>query len=119
MQAFLGLIMGRLVPADPNDGDPDDWAREMLRDQAIFITEGGRFGLGPANAQEGQQLWIVGGCRLPVILDAARPPHYKGNDWDEAGRRNFTWVSDCFVYGMMKGEAVDGRENEQVDFNLH
>ncbi|KAL1847691.1 hypothetical protein Daus18300_013858 [Diaporthe australafricana] len=119
MQAFLGLIMGRLVPADPDDGDPDDWAREMVRDQAIFITEGGRFGLGPVNAQVGQQLWIVGGCRLPVILDGARPPHYKGKDWDETGRRDFTWVSDCFVYCMMKGEAVEGRGNEQVDFNLH
>lgn len=118
MQAFLGLIMGRLVPADPNDGDPDDWAREMLRDQAIFITQGGRFGLGPLNARPGQQLWIVGGCRFPVILDVWSDG-IPGKVEDEASCRDFSWESDCFVYGMMKGEAVEGRGHEQVKINLH
>lgn len=120
MQAFLGLITGRLVPGDPDDGDkyPDDWTVDMLRDQALFITEGGRFGLGPVNARPGQQLWIVGGCKLPVILETWRSDG-AGEAGDEANCRDFTWVSDCFVYGMMKGEAVEGRGHEQVDIRLH
>ena len=71
MQTCLGLITGRLLLGDPNEGDhlPDDWTVDMLRDQALFITQGGRSGLGPLNARPGQQLWVVGGCRLPVILD--------------------------------------------------
>lgn len=118
MQAFLGLVTGRLVPGDPDDGDPDDWALEMLRDQALFITQGGRFGLGPVNAQPGQQLWIVGGSRLPAILDVW-PSGSTGGAGGETSCRDFTWVSECFVYGMMKGEAVEGRGHEQVDFRLH
>lgn len=120
MQAFLGLITGRLVPGDPNDGDqyPDDWTVEMLRDQALFITQGGRFGLGPLNARPGQQLWIVGGCKFPVILDIW-PDGISGGVGDEESRRDFTWVSECFVYGMMKGEAVEGRGDEQVELRLH
>lgn len=120
MQAFLGLITGRLVPGDPNDGEDntDDWTLDMLRDQALFITEGGRFGLGPVNAQPGQQLWIVGGCRLPAILDVW-PSGRTGDVVDETSCKDFTWVSECFVYGIMKGEAVEGRGHEQVDIRLH
>lgn len=120
MQALLGVITGRLVPGDPGDGEPylDGWSKDMLRDQALFMTQGGRFGLGPLNAQPGQQLWIVGGCRLPVILDMW-PGDSNGEDGDKASCRDFTWVSECFVYGMMKGEAVEGRGDEQVDIRLH
>lgn len=120
MQAFLGVLTGRLVPGDPGDGEAymDGWSKDMLRDQALFITRGGRFGLGPLNAQPGQQLWIVGGCRLPVLLDMW-PSGSNGEDGDESSCRDFTWVSECFVYGMMKGEAVEGRGDEQVDIRLH
>lgn len=120
MQAFLGLITGRLVPGDPNagEGSADGWTLKMVRDQALFITEGGRFGLGPVNARPGQQLWIVGGCRLPVILDRW-PGGSTGDVADEASCKDFTWVSECFVYGMMMGEAVEGRGHEQVDIKLH
>lgn len=118
MKAFLGVITGRLVPGDPADGDPDDWNVDMLRNQALFITQGGKFGLGPPNARPGQQLWIVGGCRLPVILDK-----WPGSRTGEVGGsercRDFMWVSECFVYGIMKGEAVEGQGHEQVDIRLH
>ncbi|KAK7727193.1 hypothetical protein SLS63_007244 [Diaporthe eres] len=120
MQAFIGLITGRLVPGEPEDGDqyPDDWTVDMLRDQALFITETGRFGLGPLSARPGQQLWIVGGCRFPVILDTW-PSGGAGEVGDSKSCRDFTWVSECFVYGTMKGEAVEGRGEEQVDIRLH
>lgn len=120
MQAFLGLITGRLVPRDPNEGDhlPDDWTMDILRDQALFITQGGKFGLGPLNARPGQQLWVVGGCRLPAILDVW-PDGDSEKVQDGTSGRDFTWVSECFVYGMMKGEAVEGRGDEQVEIRLH
>lgn len=120
MKAFLGLIAGRLVPGGPNGGEhsADDWTLKMVRDQAVFITEGGRFGLGPVNARPGQQLWIAGGCRFPVILDRW-PGGSTGNVEDETSCKDFTWVSECFVYGMMMGEAVEGRGHEQVDIKLH
>ncbi|KAH8759828.1 heterokaryon incompatibility protein-domain-containing protein [Diaporthe sp. PMI_573] len=118
MQAFLGLITGRLVPGDPNNGDPYNWTLDMLRDQAVFITKGGTFGLGPLNAQPGQQLWVVSGCRLPLILEMC-PGGITGKNGDEASCRDFKWVSECFVYGMMKGEAVKGRGHERVDIRLH
>ncbi|KAI7775448.1 hypothetical protein LA080_006780 [Diaporthe eres] len=90
----------------------------MLRDQALFITESGRFGLGPLNARPGQQLWIVGGCRFPVILDTWTSGSTR-EVRDDSSCRDFTWVSDCFVYGIMKGEAVEGHGDEQVDIRLH
>lgn len=66
MRAFLGLVTGRLLPNDPNDGeDLDAWTREVVKDQAVFIAEDGRFVLGPLNTEAGQELCVVGGCRNP------------------------------------------------------
>lgn len=116
MRSFLGLVTGKLVTEDPGHGESQDiWVGKMLTPQAVFITEEGRFGVGPRNAQPGQEVWCVGGCRFPVVLQS----------WHGVSRRmpkeeralDFTFVADCFVYGIMRGEARDGRE--PVDIRLH
>ncbi|EEU45330.1 uncharacterized protein NECHADRAFT_80908 [Fusarium vanettenii 77-13-4] len=89
MSAFLGLITGKL---------------------ALFITESGRFGLGPRNIQPGQEVWVIGGCRFPVVLNRRA-----GGFKDEG----FTFAGECFVYGVMRGEAVEGRSDEQREIKLY
>lgn len=111
MSAFLGLITGKLIPGEPNHGDGlDDWMQNMVRPQALFITDSGRFGLGPRNIRSGQEVWILGGSRFPLILNRG----VEGID-DEG----LTFAGECFVYGVMKGEAIEGRSSEQRVIKLY
>ncbi|KAL6806992.1 heterokaryon incompatibility domain-containing protein [Trichoderma sp. SZMC 28013] len=113
LTAFLGLITGNLSPDGSDDEDnPNEWVNKMVRSQAIFITEDGHVGLGPRNVKSGQELWIIGGCRVPVILNALPKAS------DEEPDPSLTFHSECFVYGVMKGEAVEGREDEVIEILL-
>ncbi|KXJ84658.1 hypothetical protein Micbo1qcDRAFT_109286, partial [Microdochium bolleyi] len=51
-------------------------------------------GWGPRDAQLGDELWVLPGCLVPVVL---RP---NGN---EGGQR--IYVGPCLVPGLMRGEA--------------
>ncbi|KAK0758879.1 hypothetical protein N5P37_008365 [Trichoderma harzianum] len=113
LTAFLGLITGSLSPDGSDDEDnPNEWVNKMVRSQAIFITEDGHVGLGPRNIKPDQELWIIGGCRVPVILNALPKAS------DEEPDPSLTFHSECFVYGVMKGEAVEGREEEVIEILL-
>ncbi|KAL7941785.1 heterokaryon incompatibility domain-containing protein [Trichoderma barbatum] len=113
LTAFLGLITGSLTPDGSDDEDnPNEWVVQMVRPQAIFVTEDGHIGLGPPNVRPGQELWIIGGSRVPVILN----PLPKASD--QESDVSLTFHSECFVYGIMKGEAVEGREDEVIEILL-
>ncbi|EHK20094.1 uncharacterized protein TRIVIDRAFT_126440, partial [Trichoderma virens Gv29-8] len=113
LTAFLGLITGALTPDGSDDEDnPNEWVIQMVRPQAIFITEDGHIGLGPPNIRPGQELWIIGGCRVPVILNPLPKSSDKESDV------SMTFHSECFVYSVMKGEAVEGREDEVIEILL-
>ncbi|KAL6897556.1 heterokaryon incompatibility domain-containing protein [Trichoderma evansii] len=113
MAAFLGLITGNLVSDGSEDNNEfSEWVSKMLRTKAIFITEDGRLGLGPRNIRPGHELWIVGGCRIPVILNPLPKASDKESDV------SLTFHSECFVYGIMTGEAVEGRGDEVIEILL-
>ncbi|KAF5590845.1 heterokaryon incompatibility protein [Fusarium subglutinans] len=114
MGAFLGLITGKLIPRKPDHGDDIKvWARQIVRPQALFITDSGLFGLGPRHIQPGQELWIIGGSRLPVVLSLH--PDREGN---KSGT-DFAFVGECFLHGIMTGEAVENRPGQAKDIRLH
>lgn len=116
MQAFLGLITGKLIPGDPDNCDAlEDWLQEILLPQKGFVTEQGRVGVGPLSLVSGQQVWVVGGCRFPVILESLG--YHEFRDVEESVRASdFAFVGDCFVYGVMTGEA--GAQGTPVDIHL-
>ncbi|KAL7919785.1 hypothetical protein ACQKWADRAFT_300420, partial [Trichoderma austrokoningii] len=113
MTAFLSLLTGNLVADGSEDNNEiAEWVQKMLRTQPLFITDDGRLGLGPRNIRPGQELWIVGGCRIPVILDPL--PKASEEELDVS----LTFHSECFVYGIMSGEAVEERGDEVIEILL-
>jgi hypothetical protein len=58
----------------------------------FFITSGGCFGLGPRNAEEGDVVFVLLGCSVPVVL------RRNGEDW--------SFVGEAFVAGIMDGEVA-------------
>lgn len=62
-------------------------------DRRLFLTRNGYVGLGPEALREHDLLFILAGGPVPYVLRAA-DQHYQ-------------FVGESYVYGMMKGEAVE------------
>jgi hypothetical protein len=84
----------------------------------FFVTEKGYFGLGNPDTQVGDQVWVLIGGKVPFVL---RP--VVDNDGMSSFDNSFRLIGDCYLHGIMDGEAVanndDGDEsNEQYVFLL-
>lgn len=69
----------------------------------FFTTYEGRWGLGPAQLQAEDDLVIVMGCDVPLIIRRT----------ETTGK--FKLVGHCYVYGIMWGEMLEqGRETKRI-----
>jgi len=109
-----------------------------MMNKRFFVTEKGRFGAGAGSedlehytrVEEGDEVHLVGGCRVPVILRLARrvkggEAKY-GNDPAAFSADLKTCVHDeglvyqlvgpCYVDGIMDGEATkeDGFSSRRI-----
>ena len=69
--------------------------REVTRTRRYFVTADRYMGLAPGEAREGDRVAIVYGCSTPVLIRGTA---------DVEG--NWRLVGECYVYGLMDGEAV-------------
>lgn len=59
----------------------------------LFMTNEGYIGIGPAHMQTGDSVNILSGCSVPVVLRELGDMSY------------YQLIGDCYVDGMMDGEA--------------
>jgi hypothetical protein len=72
-------------------------------DRRFFVTRKGYFGTGPHELKDGDEIYIVAGGNLPLVL---RPVlNSKPN--------TFELIGDCYVHGIMYGEAVSDTPPER------
>jgi hypothetical protein len=83
MNAFLANITNAL------------WGRRF------FITDMGYIGNGPAKIQPGDEVFILCGGKMPLVL---RPEYQQG--LPPGARPLHTLVGDCYTQGIMDGEAA-------------
>jgi len=67
-----------------------------IQRRRFFITSSGRFGLGPRDTKDGDVVFVLFGCNVPVVL------RQNGDRW--------TFVGEAFVTGIMDGEVVEAAE---------
>ncbi|EFQ35351.1 heterokaryon incompatibility protein [Colletotrichum graminicola] len=84
----------------------------MARGRKFATTERGRIGMVPwigskeqSNEQKGSIIVVLHGCCVPIVLD-----HIGGNEYKVVG--------ECYIEGVMHGEAVDWEEEEADTFVL-
>lgn len=87
----------------------DRMSRSMTRwprFRCFCLTHGDRFAWTPHMTEPGDKIFVIRGARLPYVL---RP-----NSGGSIG--TFTLVGECWLEGMMQGEAVDsvGMEWERI-----
>ena len=72
----------------------------------LFLTAAGYAGLGPPELQVGDSIYALAGGRKLYVL---RPVP------GAIRSQTFNLVGDCYVQGIMDGEAVEGREDDFHD----
>jgi len=86
-------------------------ALEMMDNMTFFITEQGYIGLGPADTMPGDNVWIIYGCNVPVVL--------KGSyDGEQARCFRGTFRGESYTYGIMNGEMMKENTEEPCDVFL-
>ena len=84
------------------------WNRRFLRSDRRNL-----FGLGPKGTRVKDLICILYGCSVPVILRAQHDPQ-------SLEVTHYEVVGECFIYGMMDGEAVANinHQNDTREFKL-
>ncbi|KAK5120411.1 hypothetical protein LTR85_006350 [Meristemomyces frigidus] len=72
--------------------------RFMCRGRALFITDGGKLGIGPKSLAEGDHICVLLGCWVPLAI---RPV-------PNGSRTTYLVVGECYGDSLMAGEAILG-----------
>ncbi|KAL1620799.1 hypothetical protein SLS56_009465 [Neofusicoccum ribis] len=139
--AFLRTILGDTCPANDwtprqvTDADLQDWKTiisppfdqtlsydqmvfpttlySQLWERRFFVTDTGFMGVGPLNMQYGDEVWALFGSLMPFVL---RPLHC---DDSQSARTRIAYhsvVEECYVHGIMYGQAIRDGVKEQLVF---
>ncbi|KAH6996937.1 heterokaryon incompatibility protein-domain-containing protein [Ilyonectria destructans] len=68
---------------------------EALGHRRPFMLENGYIGSGPKSTNKGNEVWILSGCRTPLVLRKLE------------GRREYSLIGEAYVHGIMHGEFVE------------
>jgi hypothetical protein len=74
------------------------WKRRL-----IVTAKQSFLGLAPPEAKENDLIFILFGCSVPVVL---RPKYESGDDC-------YTFIGECYINGVMNGEALRSQEGTQ------
>ncbi|CAO1605277.1 hypothetical protein XANCAGTX0491_008798 [Xanthoria calcicola] len=77
---------------------------QMRKRQRVFFTRHGRLGAGPPTIREGDCVFVVKGSQYPLALRPLSDSSFEDGQQDFP---SYQFVSQCYVDGIMDGEAVD------------
>ncbi|KAF2034904.1 hypothetical protein EK21DRAFT_107535 [Setomelanomma holmii] len=71
--------------------------REVKNGRRMFRTKGDLLGMGPLSVQEGDEVWIILGAKIPFVLRLV-----------DGGKelKRYKLIGEAFILGYMDGEAV-------------
>ena len=94
---------GRKVPAEAHYNDIMGMSASLLDGMRFFCTRRGYLGLARGPALVGDQVFILPGCRTPMLLRVRRS---MGAIHEDLKRLPYSVVSFCYLHGVMDGEQA-------------
>jgi hypothetical protein len=82
---------------------PESTAFISSQKQRLFTTEKGYIGMAPSKAESGDDIIVIAGSNMPIILRKDASKLYRLDSRSVACR---TLIGPCYVHGIMDGEAV-------------
>ena len=89
--------------------------RQMVVNQAFFITQDGYIGLGPPTVLAGDAVWVLFGTNVPFVLRPRGDTTWQDPEEARPNSGSYHFVGDAFVCGIMDGEAIEDCEGKQAD----
>jgi hypothetical protein len=86
------------------------WNRRTFRSKGNYRTDIPLIGLVPQNARVGDQICVLYGCSVPVVLRKLSVSNDK-SCWQLVG--------DAYVHGIMDGEAIRSASSERLKSTEH
>jgi hypothetical protein len=90
--------------------------------QAFFITEKGYMGTGPPDIAAGDEIWVLLGSTVPFVLRSIEEGTIQGDvsssEPPNAAGEFHLVLGDCYVHGIMDGEAMIGSEEGLTSVTL-
>ncbi|KAJ2893719.1 heterokaryon incompatibility [Zalerion maritima] len=85
----------------------------------FFLTEQGIMGIGSASLEAEDELFVVYGLSVPMLLRPVKAQRGAGVSGEKPGPQSFVVVGECYAHGIMDGEVVRherdmGREPESL-----
>jgi hypothetical protein len=93
----------------------------MLTNQGFFVSEKGYMGIVPGNVKKGDEIWVLFGSSVPFALRKSGSEDGNtiiGSGEDSMQGRGYIKLGDCYVHGIMQGEAVRGYEHKRTTITL-
>lgn len=78
-----------------------------MKRRRLIVTSNGRLGASVRQARKEDTIAVLRGCNVPLLL--RHPPTDSGT----SPPNRFMVVGDCYVHGLMNGEAFDQGIEEQ------
>ena len=75
----------------------------------FFVSTNGYFGIGPRDAEIGDEIHILSGTRVPFVLRKANdgsPEEHVLVREDDADTPSYSMIGEIYVHGIMTGEAL-------------
>jgi hypothetical protein len=76
----------------------------------LFVTKTGYIGIGPSTIQEGDEIWVVATCKVPLIVRKCDEDEAITLLADDIVFPLYTLVGDSYVHGVMDGEKTSSWE---------
>ncbi|UNI24789.1 hypothetical protein JDV02_010513 [Purpureocillium takamizusanense] len=112
------------TPAAKPGGDAFKWSHEatlVTRYRRFGVTAGGRYVMGPEAMREGDAVVVLYGGRTPFVLrrvDDADEDEDEDDDGGGGGDGAWQLVGECYVHGIMNGEALQDPGLEEEVFSM-
>ena len=92
MTSVLQRALWTVLPK-PDSGRFHEAFVRACNDRRFFVTKKGYMGMAPESTKEGDLVAIIFGGKVPYIIRSTE--------------NGYRFIGDCYVPGLMKGEAVD------------
>ncbi|KAI1290663.1 heterokaryon incompatibility protein-domain-containing protein [Xylaria venustula] len=119
--SFNKACTGNFSDTSPDLDGVEKWKLEILRSKAIAVTNEAVVGLVPRMTQFGDQIHVMIGGRVPFVTREMRslPENPNIVPTIKVGEQSVaihTLVGDCYIDGVMYGEAFRGKTDDQLDW---
>lgn len=79
--------------------------QSVIWNRKLLVSKQGWIGIAPMAALEGDAVCILHGCSVPVVLRSMKGPR---------GEMFWYLIGECYVHGMMDGEAMELRTSNNL-----